>query len=200
MKDQDFSQQESLQLIAKMINQAKNYYYESGLGALLWGFTNLICFTLAYLDAKKWIDMPFNPFFLMAITFVLQFYFDRKEKKFKTATTYMDEVHKYIWITFGNAVIIVSIAGGLAQLNYWTLPILLVLFGMPTFTSGCLMKFKPFIIGGIMCWLLSIAAFFYKSFDSYLLVAAGATAAWIIPGFILRVRFNKNRIKSAHGV
>ena len=200
MKDQDFSQQESLQLIAKMINQAKNYYYESGLGALLWGFTNLICFTLAYLDAKKWIDMPFNPFFLMAITFVLQFYFDRKEKKFKTATTYMDEVHKYIWITFGNAVIIVSIAGGLAQLNYWTLPILLVLFGMPTFTSGCLMKFRPFITGGIMCWLLSIAAFFYKSFDSYLLVAAGATAAWIIPGFILRVRFNKNRIKSAHGV
>ena len=200
MEDQNFSEQESLRLITKMINQAKNYYYESGLGALLWGFTNVICFTLAYLDAKKWIDMPFNPFFLMAITVVLQFYFDRKEKKFKTATTYMDEVHEYIWIAFAVAVLIVSIAGGFAQLRYWTLPILLVLFGMPTFTSGCIMKFTPFIIGGIICWLLSIAAFFYKSFDSYLLVAAGAAAAWIIPGFILRIRFNKNRIKPAHGV
>ena len=200
MEDQNFSEQESLQLITKMINQAKNYYYESGLGALLWGFTNVICFTLAYLDAKKWIDMPFNPFFLMAITVALQFYFDRKEKKFKTATTYLDEVHGYIWIAFAVAVLIVSIAGGFAQLRYWTLPILLVLFGMPTFTSGCIMKFTPFIIGGIICWLLSIAAFFYKSFDSYLLVAAGAAAAWIIPGFILRIRFNKNRIKPAHGV
>jgi len=200
MEEKNLSREESLQLITKMINQAKNYYYESGLGALLWGFTNLICFTLAYLDARKWIDMPFNPFFLMGITFVLQFYFDRKEKKFKTATTYLDEVHEYIWIAFGVAVLIVSIVGGLARLHYWGLPILLVLFGMPTFTSGCIMKFRPFIIGGIICWLLSIAAFFYKSSDSYLLVAAGATAAWIIPGFILRVRFNKNRIKSAHGV
>ncbi len=160
MEERNLSGEESLQLITKMINQAKNYYYESGLGCLLWGFTHVICFTLAYLEAKRWIDLPFNPFFLMAITFVLQFYFDRKEKKNKIATTYMDEMHRYIWIAFGVAVLIVSIGGGLAQLNYWTLPILLVFFGMPTFTSGCIMKFRPFIIGGIICWLLSIAAFF----------------------------------------
>jgi hypothetical protein len=200
MADKDLTHSESLEIITKMINQVKNNYYESGMGALLWGFTNLICFTLAYLDAKHWIVMPFSPFLLMIITFVLQYYFDRKESRFKTATTYIDEVHKYIWASFGAAVLIVSIVGGLAQLHYWTLPILLLLFGMPTFSSGCIMKFRPFIIGGILCWFLSIAAFFYKNYNSYLLVAAGATVAWIIPGFILRARFIKNRIKNSDGV
>jgi hypothetical protein len=71
MEEKSLSQQESLQLITKMINQAKNHYYESGLGALLWGFTNFICFTLAYLDATaKWFNMAFNTFYLMGITFI----------------------------------------------------------------------------------------------------------------------------------
>ena len=52
MEEQTFSHQESIELITKMINRAKNYYYESGLGALLWGFTNVICFVLAYLASK----------------------------------------------------------------------------------------------------------------------------------------------------
>jgi hypothetical protein len=46
MEEKQLSGEESIQLITRMISQAKNYYYESGLSALLWGFTNLICFTL----------------------------------------------------------------------------------------------------------------------------------------------------------
>jgi len=71
---------------------------------------------------------------------------------------------------------------------------------MPTFISGCISKFKPFIIGGIFCWILSIVTFLYKSEESLLMVAAGAGIAWIIPGFILRTRFYKNIAKSKNGV
>ena len=201
MEDERFSEHDSLELIARMINQAKNYYYESGLGALLWGFTNLICFSLAYIDAiPGGVKLPFNPFLLMIITFVLQFYYDRKEAKFKHASSYLDEVHKYIWITFGVSVFILTIAGAIANVGYIVLPMLLLLFGIPTVISGCIMKFKPFVIGGIVCWLLCIAAFFYKSYETYLLVALGSVAAWIIPGFILRSRFKKNLLKQQHGV
>lgn len=38
MEEKSLSEKESLQLIAGMISQARNYYYESGLGELLWGF------------------------------------------------------------------------------------------------------------------------------------------------------------------
>ena len=118
MEEKQLSGEESLQLITNMISQAKNYYYESGLSALLWGFTNVICFTLAYLvDTVKGFHFPFNPFYLMGITFILQFYYDRKEAKFKSTKSYLDEVHIYVWTAFGICVLILTIVGGISK--YW---------------------------------------------------------------------------------
>ena len=201
MEEKLLSEQESLQLITKMINQARNHYYESGLGALLWGFTNLICFVLVYLrETTSWFRMPFNPFYLMFITFILQFYFDRKEKKYKQTVTFKDEICQYVWIIFGVSVLILTIAGGFADIGYIVLPLLLLLFGIPTIITGLINKFPPFIIGGIVCWIFCIVALFYKTDFTYLLVAMGAGIAWIIPGFILRARFYKNIAKSKDGV
>jgi hypothetical protein len=201
MEEKMLSEHESLELITKMINQAKNYYYESGLGALLWGFTNLICFSLAYLEeTTSWFRMPFNPFYLMIVTFVLQFYFDRKEKKYKQAITLKDQFCEYVWLSFGISVLILTIAGGFANIGYIVLPLLLLLFGIPTFTTGLVNKFPPFIIGGISCWVFCIIALFSKTNFTYLLVAAGAGIAWIIPGFILRRRFYRNIAKSKNGI
>ncbi len=200
MEEKPLSEKESLQLIAGMISQARNYYYESGLGALLWGFTNLVCFMLAWMDVSvKGFHMPFNPFYLMIITFILQFYFNRREKKYQNAITYKDEAHKYIWLAFGISVFILTIAGGYANIGYVVLPLLLLLFGIPTFISGCVNKFPPFIIGAIVCWILCIVSFFYKSYNTYLFVALGAGVSWIIPGFILRARFYKNIAKRKDG-
>ncbi|MEP7253011.1 MAG: hypothetical protein ABI683_11550 [Ginsengibacter sp.] len=201
MEEKTLSEKESLQLITGMISQAKNYYYESGLGALLWGFTNLICFVLMYsMETFSWFKFPFNPFYLMIITFLLQFYFDRKERKYKQTVTFKNEACKYIWLTFGISVLILTIAGALANIGYIVLPLLLLLFGIPTFLTGCITKFKPFIIGGIACWIFCIIAFLYKGNITYLLVAMGAGIAWIIPGFILRTRFSKNIAKREYGV
>ena len=201
MEDKSLTEKESLQLITGMISQAKNHYYESGLGALLWGFTNFICFLLAWLDVSfGGFNMPFNPFYLMVITFILQFYFDRQEKKFKNAVTYKDETHKYVWLAFGISVLILTIAGAYANIGYVVLPLLLLLFGIPTFISGCINRFSPFIIGGIVCWVLCIVTFLYQSYNTYLFVALGTGVAWIIPGFILRARFYKNIAKRKDGV
>ena len=201
MEEKTLSEQESLQLITKMITQAKNNYYESGLGSLLWGFTNLTCFLLVYLEeTTNWFQLPFNPFYLMFITFILQVYFDRREKKYKQVTTFKHETCQYVWLTFGVSVLILTIVGGIADIGYIVLPLLLLLFGIPTVITGLINKFSPFIIGGISCWIFCIIAFFYKSDFTYLLVAAGSGLAWIIPGFILRARFYKNIAKSKNGV
>lgn len=200
MEEQKLSTEESLLLITSMINKAKNSYYESGLGALLWGFTNLICFVLAFLKDTHRILFPFNPFILMIITFILQLYFDSREKKNKKAINYLDDIHKYIWYAFAVSVLILTLVGGYTQIGYIVLPVLLVLFAIPTFISGCIKKFTPLIVGGIGCWVLSILAFVNKDqYSSYLLVAAGATIAWIIPGFILRANFKK-QMQQEHGV
>ena len=201
MEEKPLSEKESLQLITKMISQAKNNYYESGLGALLWGFTNFICFVLVYLkEDTDWVNIPFNPFYLMFITFVLQFYFDRREKKYKQTVTFKNEMCQYVWISFGISVLILTIAGGFANIGYIVLPLLLLLFGIPTFITGLINKFSAFTIGGISCWIFCIIALFYQTDFTYLLVAASAGLAWIVPGFILRARFYKNIANRRNGV
>jgi hypothetical protein len=201
MEEKPLSGEESIRLITSMISQARNYYYESGMGALLWGVTNLVCFTLMYLmDTVKGFYFPFNPFYLMGITFLLQVYFDRKEARFKKTRSYLDEAHTYVWTAFAICVLILTIAGGIINMGYLVLPVLLLFFGMPTFISGCISKFTPFIIGGIVCWILAIVCFFYQSEESLLLVAAGAGIAWIIPGLILRTRFYRNIANRKNGL
>ncbi len=201
MEEKSMSEKESLALISDMISKAKNHYYESGLGALLWGFTNVICFTLAYMDATlAGFKMPFDPFYLMGITFIVQFYFDRKEKKLKKTVTYKDEAHQYVWAAFGISLFILIIVNNMIHIGYIVFPLLLLLFAIPTFISGCINKFKPFIIGGIACWILCIITFLYQSYLTYLLVAFGAGVAWIIPGLILRKRFNKNIANQPNGL
>lgn len=191
MEEKVLSEKESLALITSMISKARNHYHESGSSSLLWGFANVIVFVLAYLQSQDWINLPFNPFWLMGVAIILQVYFSWKERGAKKTVTFRDEAHYYVWIAFGISVGILTIAGGLSDIGYIVLPLLLLLFGIPSFISGSIKKFKPLIIGGIICWTLSIVSFFFRENEVYLLVALAAFCAWVIPGFILRKNYYK---------
>ena len=201
MEEKELSEKESLALITNMIGKAKNHYTESGASALLWGITNVICFILAYLEETiSSFNLPFSPFYLMLVTAILQIYFYRRERRLNKTISYKDEAHYFIWLAFGISLLILTVAGGLANIGYIVLPLILLLFAIPTFISGCIKKFKPMIIGGIICWILSVISFFYRENEVFLLVAIGAFFAWVIPGIILRKRFYTNIANQQNGV
>lgn len=201
MEEKELSEKESLELITSMIGKAKNHYTESGASALLWGITNMICFVLAYLiETIRSFNLPFSPFYLMLVTAILQVYFYRKERRLKKTVSYKDEAHYFIWLAFGISLLILTVAGGITNIGYVVLPLILLLFAIPTFISGCIKKFKPMISGGIICWVLSITSFFYRENEVFLLVAIGAFFAWVIPGIILRKRFYTNIANQQNGI
>ena len=200
MEEKVLTEKGSLALITGMISRAKNHYHESGSSALLWGFANVICFVLAYLQEENWINLPFNPFLLMIIAVILQIFFSWKERASKRTVTYKDETHLYVWIAFGISILILTVAGGFSEIGYIVLPLILLLFGIPTFISGCIKKFNPLIFGGIVCWILSAISFFFRQNEVFLFVATGAFFAWVIPGFILRKNFYKMLAKNKHGI
>ena len=136
MEEKVLTEKESLALITGMITKAKNHYHESGSSALLWGFANVICFVLAYLQEENWISLPFNPFWLMIIAVILQVYFSWKERASKRTVTFKDETHYYVWLAFGISILILTVAGGFSEIGYIVLPLILLLFGIPTFISG----------------------------------------------------------------
>ena len=72
-------------------------------------------------------------------------------------------------------------------------PAFLALYGMPTFMSGILLRFRPLVIGGIGCWVLSVLTRFIDYDYQLLMLAAAMVIAWIIPGYILRSNYQKQK-------
>ena len=71
-----------------------------------------------------------------------------------------------------------------------------MLFGLPTFITGGILKFKPLIAGGIICWILSIISIFSNNATDMLLMAACGLFAWVIPGVILWNRYKKQQLSN----
>src|SRR6185312_14226329 len=97
MEEKELSNEESLRLINRMIYEAKGYFYESGIGALVYGFSILLCSVLTYLDDKGMIHFPFAPFYLLVPVFFIQAFIQIKENKKKQAKTFTDEAIDFVW-------------------------------------------------------------------------------------------------------
>ena len=184
------SPQEALQLIESMINKAQNRFGENGTLYLLWGWVILACSLLHY-SMMRWSDIK-HPEMIWLVTWIAVayqiFYLARQGKK-QTVRTYTDEIISYVWIVFG-------ISGGVATVilgrnDSWIsmYPIILMLYGMPTFLSGAIMRFNPLIYGAVLCWILSVLATFIDPLNTLLLVALAVIGAWIVPGYLLKLKY-----------
>lgn len=187
---QERSPQETLQLIESMINKAQNRFGENGVLYLLWGWVILGCSLLHY-SMIRWTDIK-NPeliWFTTLIAVAYQIFYHARQVKKQTVRTYTDEIISYVWIVFG-------ISGGIATFilgrsNTWIsmYPMILMLYGMPTFLSGAIMRFQPLMFGAVVCWILAVVATFIDPLNTLLLVALAVIAAWIIPGYILKMKY-----------
>lgn len=186
------SREESLSIISGMINNARNKYSETGHLYLLWGFVIFTCCITQFIMLHFFNNH--NAYYVWYSTWLVsiyQFYYLYKRSRKERVKTYTDEIMGFVWFTFiictfiliyvlikNNAVDAINAA-------------ILIMYGMPTFLSGIILRFKPLKIGGFACWVLAIAAMFTIYQYQLLLLALAVIAAWIIPGFILRARFKK---------
>ena len=65
-------------------------------------------------------------------------------------------------------------------------PFFILFYGLGTFVSGKILRFKPLIVGGIINWILACAASFFP-FDYQLLFAAAAILiSYLVPGYMIQ--------------
>jgi hypothetical protein len=190
MEEKELSNEESLKLINRMIYEAKGYFYESGIGGFVYGFSIAICSLLIFFREKEILTFPFNPFYLMTPIFFLQGWIQYKEEKKKKAKTYIDEAIDYVWLGYFLSVF-AALCGNFANAGYIVITIILFLTALAAFITGMLTKFRYHVICGIICMLIAIASFFTQNVNIYLLLAVMAVMVWLIPGFILRAHFKK---------
>ena len=191
----ELSPQQSFQLIESMINKAKDRFNENGHLYLLWGWTVLFC-SLAQFILIHFVGTSkhyFVWFFSWAIV-IYQVVYLYKQRKSAKVRTYSDELIGYVWGTFCVLLFLIAFfIGRILGGNYYEyiFPVILVLYGMPTFLSGAILRFKPLMVGGIGCWILSLLAGFVFYDYQLLFIMAAVVIAWIIPGYMLRAKFKK---------
>ena len=190
--EDSLNEKESLDLIAAMINKAKNKFSESGTLYLVWGITILICsvtqFVLGNLLGYK--NTHYIWFFTWAVYIYQAVFLFRKKKNLKVKT-YTDEILGYVWICFIICffiMIFILLYSRRFELIYSAI---LVLYAIPTFLSGAILKVKPLIFGGVCCWALACISMFIPFDYHLLLISTAVLLAWIIPGLYLRNKYLK---------
>jgi len=186
------TEKESMELITSMINKAKNNFSEKGFLYLIWGWVILFCCITHFVGIYFYHYQNISfVWLIMYLVVILQIFYLRKMKKNRRTKTYTGEINGSVWLVFTICLMLVIFIC-LAFKKYELIdPLLLVLYGMPTFLSGVILKFKPLIIGAICCWALAIASVFINIDFHLLLIACAVIAAWIIPGYLLKQKFKK---------
>lgn len=188
------TENESILLITSMINKAKNRYSENGFLYLLWGWLIFVCCMIQFVSIHFFnYTKVYYAWYSTWALFIYQLYYMNKNKKTRKVRMYTGEIIGSIWlvfiITYALLVYILVYIKAPAGIS----PAILTIFGMPTFLSGIILKFKPLIIGGICCWILAFISPFANYDYQYLLMAIAVFAAWIIPGHLLNRNFKKEK-------
>jgi hypothetical protein len=189
-QEKELSSQESLALIAKMINKAKRDYLDSGLSSLLWGSVIIFCSLVTY--ANNWLKWPNVEYiwFLTIGAVVPQILIAIREGKARKHRSYDQDLVSGIWIAFGITMFVMGYVFSRYP-NEAITAMYLAIYGIPTFAVGYARQFRPMLYGGIACWLLAIFSLYCGYPNTMLCLGLGALLAWFIPGLILRNRYLK---------
>jgi hypothetical protein len=186
--EDNFSPQQSLQLIQAMLHKTKANLGENSIYFLLWGWVTFIAIIgQFFLKVVLRNEHHYLVWLLTIPTAIITIIYSARRHNKHKVKTYIGESMSYLWTGIGISFFILSMIisysnGGWA--HAW--PFFILMYGLGTFVSGMLLKFSPLVIGGIISWILSLVSVFV-AFDYQLLLAASAIlSSYIIPGHLLR--------------
>jgi hypothetical protein len=187
--EENFSPQDSLQLIQSMISKTKTNLGENSFYFLFWGWFAFLAILAQFFMKVVFHYEHFYIVWLLTIPAVIItiVYSARKNRK-KMIRTYIGESMGNLWTGIGISFFVLSFIISSAKDGWvYSYPFFILFYGLGTFISGRILKFTPLVIGGVFNWVLACAAV-YVDFDyQMLLTCAALLTSYIIPGHLLRL-------------
>lgn len=184
------SEKEQLEVIARMIETARNQARKGDSFLLmLWGY---IIFVASFVQFALWrffqIEEGYYAWGLVAIGVIASVWHRVRMSRERTTTTYTDSIINYLWIGF--SVCLISV--GVFSYHFYdaALPVILLFYGIGIFVTGGAYKFRPLIIGGIICWICACIAFNVAMDLQLLLLSLAVLLGYIIPGHLINRQAN----------
>jgi hypothetical protein len=196
MTEEPLSSAESLRLIESMIQRAKNQFNEDGFLYLFWGWLILFCCIAEFILERMHFAYPWLIWLLTWVALAYHIIYIRRKRRKRVVTTQSDHFLGMVWIAYIIALFLMVVLGNIYEArgqHFWEFgnSLLLLLYGIPTFTTGMVLKFKPLWIGALGCWTLAMIAPFLPPDYHDLPLALAMIIAWIIPGYLLKVQHRK---------
>ena len=193
MEEQKITQSESLQLIQRMIQVAREDHRENGDGWLIWGWllflASVASAVLAYIELSRYIAWVWSGILIVGgIIYILFHVLRRKDLKVKT---YVQEMLD----RFGSGFFIslfAIIAAGFINKGSYGFGYYYILYAFWMYIHGNAIRFRPLIIGAYVNWLAAIVIFLLKDTAQVMIVSSVAVLiGYLIPGYMLQAEYRK---------
>ena len=192
MQQEKFSPEQSLHLIQSMISKTKQVMSDNSIYFLVWGWLTFFACTGQFVLKNTFhYEKHYLVWLVVVIGIIFSIYQGRKDEKVNRAKTYIDDSIKYLWSGMATSFFVLGLI--LTKLGWGTpiFPFFIMLYGLGTFVTGSIIRFRPLIIGGIIAWFLAIGSTFVSYDYQMLFGAAAILVSYIIPAYMLRT---KNKI------
>jgi len=179
---------EKLDLIFEMIENSKTNLRDNSFFYLLWGWLTLAASLIHFTLLKMGFFYSFLAWpVIMTSGIIISTIAGFRLGKRNHFRTHLDTAMIYLWWGFFFT-LLVHLAFAIAGKIPWNITnaLIISLYGLGTFASGGMLKFKPLIIGGICCWIISLGVFIVPEDYSLLLISLSIVISYLVPGYLLR--------------
>ncbi len=224
-EESPMDEQESLRLIAQTIATAKNTSFnDSGASAILWGAVIAICGLVSFAQGFFDFKLPFDIWMLTFVAFIPQIIIGIRESK-HPVKTYQKSFLDTVWLVYAITMFAVilymnlipvtteyifkaehtalyeknTLTGEMKSIRIFVpsfSSILLIIYAFPTLITGIIKKFKPMIIGSILCYVFFVGSLFTSFMYDVLFMALAAIFSWLIPGIMLWNHVKKQKTQA----
>ena len=184
---EQFSPQQSLQLIQAMIDKTKSNMGANRFYFLLWGWTILGAILLQYfLKVVVEYKHHYLVWLVTFVTWTITILRNKRDDKRRGVKTYIGESIGYLWMGVGISFFIMSIiiSVSIGWLHAW--PFMILMYGLGTFISGKILQFQPMVIGGILNWVIAAGCAFVPYNYQLLLAAVAVITSYLIPAYLIK--------------
>jgi hypothetical protein len=174
-----------------MIETTKNSLRDSSHYFLLWGWSAFLACITQYI-LKVWVHYPqyYNVWLIIPLILGIHIFWVIRDRKRDKVRTFIDQAGTYLWTSIGLSYFALAFVNSQIGWNH-SYFFYSILYGIGTYVSGSLIKFKPLIIGGISCFVITIISTFLEPDYQILMLALALATSYLIPGYLLRYKFKK---------
>jgi hypothetical protein len=185
MENKDFTPEESLALIAKVISEAKSRLRDNGFSFIFLGICSFASSFGQFILLKLgYYQINYYPYFIMPIAAGITFFYYKKKKH----DTGSSNIIGLLLTVLG---LILAFNTMVAGFFFWEkfgvalVPFILILFSIWSVLTGILTKNKIFVISGIVINVIAYITFFISWNYHPLVMSVVSLIGIVVPGILL---------------